>query len=756
MAVRIKDWMIPYTWWIGIEITDNHVINVLLRAMNNLIMVNEDRELYVDLQLEDGIEPTDDFPVGVTTGKILQEDWWQESWIILNWKTTSWDYVRLIYANDNKLYYDPWTGNWIEIVSKTTVEELLWDINTKTFFLTWNTWAANIAQAQAAVDWFLDWKEPIISYNNQIYVMGNAVWDPLSQLQFFSKTASTSTGYSSTKIANSYWRINVSGWEVTEMFFGSLSIIGSFLDTNTNYNTAYTPQYDWSPATKKYVDDGLALKQDILTPWTRITIDANNVISADITWVFIYKWNVADPSALPSSWQTVWDCWISESDDLMYAWDGTQWNQIGWTTIDLSPYFNKTTDTSDNIRQWSIKLFVSQSEKNTWNGKQDTIVAGNNITIDNDGVTINAVDTIYTAWDWIDITGTVVSNTAPFEPENAWTLAQILKKTSEGYRWADETGLVKSVNGRTWDVLVEEFDPENAGTTGQILKKTDEGYEWAVESSSPVKSVNGKVWIVTVDEFDPENSWTTGQILKRTSTWYKWVNESSWGWGWWGWGWNFNPENSWSTGQVLTKTSTGYEWETPQLPSGDNNVKFWTIESNDMSEDLEKEIMDWVTEDENNWAILNDIYTNDVFIYHHTTTLNNYTSIIFMGKKRISEVHEGVNWDYTTGREQRLTIGTNWETYSTMVDLNPDPTTSTNYLSVEWSGYTTPYMPTEDYQPATKAYVDSAVSWWGTWAITNNTTGTTSTITQEWVWTQTEFNQLWSYSPTIIYNIIPS
>jgi hypothetical protein len=31
--------------------------------MNNLIHVNEDRELYVDLQLDDGIEPNDDFPV---------------------------------------------------------------------------------------------------------------------------------------------------------------------------------------------------------------------------------------------------------------------------------------------------------------------------------------------------------------------------------------------------------------------------------------------------------------------------------------------------------------------------------------------------------------------------------------------------------------------------------------------------------------------------------------------------------------------
>ena len=115
MPVRIKDWIIPYTWWQWIEITDNHVINVLLREMNNLIHVNGDRELYVDLQLPSGIKPTDTFPVGVTTGKILQADWWQQSWIILNWKTTSWDYNRLIYANDGKLYYDKGDWVWVEL-----------------------------------------------------------------------------------------------------------------------------------------------------------------------------------------------------------------------------------------------------------------------------------------------------------------------------------------------------------------------------------------------------------------------------------------------------------------------------------------------------------------------------------------------------------------------------------------------------------------------------------------------------------------
>jgi hypothetical protein len=39
------------------------VINLLLRAENNLLHVNDDNELYCDLQLENGIAVDDDLPV---------------------------------------------------------------------------------------------------------------------------------------------------------------------------------------------------------------------------------------------------------------------------------------------------------------------------------------------------------------------------------------------------------------------------------------------------------------------------------------------------------------------------------------------------------------------------------------------------------------------------------------------------------------------------------------------------------------------
>lgn len=83
----------------------------------------------------------------------------------------------------------------------------------------------------------------------------------------------------------------------------------------------------YHPATKKYVDDGLALKQDTLTPGTRITIDANNVISADVSSIFIFMGTVATVNDLPAN-PNVGDTYLVSANGHLYAWDGTQWNDL--------------------------------------------------------------------------------------------------------------------------------------------------------------------------------------------------------------------------------------------------------------------------------------------------------------------------------------------------------------------------------------------------------------------------------------------
>ena len=674
MSVRIKEGMIPYTWWIGIEVTDNHVINLLLREENNLIHVNEDNEVYVDLQLDDGILPDADFPVWVTTGKILQSDWWQDSWIILNWKTTSGDYTRLIYANDGKLYYDPWTWVWNEIWWWG------WSVNVATATALWviKLWSNTVQTEAPQNPTSVQWRTYAVQLNADNQASVNVPWEEYSSL------------------AEVQW--------------------------GTDESLVTTGE--------KYIWDH---KQDQLIAGNNITI-SNWVISANITNVYTYKGSVASQSDLPTSWQVVWDVWYALDTGISYAWNWSTWMSM-WSFVDLSNYFNKTTDDSDDITEWSTHLFTTTAEKDYWNWKQNELTAGSGITINNNVISADG----YTAGNGINIDqNNEIENTLPFDPDNAWVTGQILQKTSQGYEWKNFPNVVNSVNGQSWAVTVDEFEPSNTWTVGQVLKKTANGYGWYPESwwgwgweytAGHWINIDANDEISNTLPFEPSNSGTSWQVLKKTSNGYSWQNES-WGWGTYTagdwisidsnnvidntwvlsvnnntWAVTVNEVPSWGNeGQILQKTSSGYAWMNAIT---DANVKQWTINSNSVSGTTLKEIHDWVIADANNWAIIWDSYTNDVFLYHHTTTGSGQTNLIFYGVKRTSQKYSWwQNGDYTEAWQLKMAITYNGSSYSCVTSRNTDDATVTNYLSVEGSGYTTPFIPVSDYQPTTKKYVD--------------------------------------------------
>lgn len=124
MVVKLTEWDKNETGGVGIEITANKVVNLLLRSSNNLIKVNWDNEVYTDLQLEDWIATTDTLPVWVTTWRVLQADGWVKSWTMLCFKTTSWDQVTWIYGDDWKLYIDNGTWTFKQIYLKSEVDAL--------------------------------------------------------------------------------------------------------------------------------------------------------------------------------------------------------------------------------------------------------------------------------------------------------------------------------------------------------------------------------------------------------------------------------------------------------------------------------------------------------------------------------------------------------------------------------------------------------------------------------------------------------
>ena len=683
--------------------------------------MNENRELYVDLQLDDWIQPDDDFPVGVTTGRILQEDWRPQSGLIINRKTTSWDYSRLITASDWNLYVD--LGDWVwYLLGGEGI-----DCNVRRFLVT--DLQGDTEVWQQMVNWYLEGKYPIIVYRWESYILEAK---PMSnQLRFYDIHSTVmhllNQGYS-----YSYRNALYATWDVNNEFQGWLldevQISPSVLATDIEYQTPYVPQYPWSPTTKNYVDTELLKKQDLLTPWTRITIqtDPNTgdlVISADISGVMTYMWNVTDASQLPTTGQNQWDCWYSELEKTLYAWDGTQWNDIGGTGIDLTNYFNMQVNDSDDITEGSTNLFVTSTEKNIWNNKQDPLTAWTNIQIDSNNV-ISATDTTYTAWDGINIdVNNVISNTAKFDPSNAGSMWQFLKKTNDGYQWADIP------------------------------------WWWASYTAWDWININNSNVISNTKPFDPTNTATVGYVLKASGrdSYYR-APESGW---WWGGG-NFNPQTSWQPWQILTKGSWNtYDWKDLELPSGENNVKFWTINSHTVGSTPLQEIYEWVSADANNWAIINDTYTNDVYVYNKINNSWATPKAIFFWVKRNSAIKEWISgdtshWYYTVQWQTELDIIVSWQQYGIMVRENPDDDTHTNYVSALWANYPSPFMPTEWTQPATKAYVDAvAAGSVSVSAITNNTTGTTYTVSQEWVGTQAQYNAITPVN-WVIYNIIPS
>ena len=157
MPTRIVEWQLPYTWGTGIGIDTNKVISILLREENNLIEVNGDNEIYTDLQLAVNITPSSDFPVWVTVGKVLAENWWSQNGLILNWKTTSGDYARWLYWADGKIYFDWWQGTWKQVYYSQEVDALFtalrWELATVAFSGDYNDLINRPAFLQVQADW---------------------------------------------------------------------------------------------------------------------------------------------------------------------------------------------------------------------------------------------------------------------------------------------------------------------------------------------------------------------------------------------------------------------------------------------------------------------------------------------------------------------------------------------------------------------------------------------------------------------------
>lgn len=220
---------------------------------------------------------------------------------IYNW--TSWETVD----TDTNTTYTAWNGINIdadnEISVDTTVVPTYTDVNTKTFYL---SSSSDLTTAQAAYDWHNAGKNPVIIYNDTVYVIDvvTAWWVTFLTADTYWDVISNNH----TRIGKKTIVFTVTSWNVTSISTQWRTTVANVLATNQNYSSPYTPAYDWSPATKKYVDDSVA-------------------------------WAISSGSTAPAN-PVQWQLWYDTVNNKLFVYDWTNWVElwtlsglISWTTF---------------------------------------------------------------------------------------------------------------------------------------------------------------------------------------------------------------------------------------------------------------------------------------------------------------------------------------------------------------------------------------------------------------------------------------
>lgn len=417
MTVRLYEWDKNETGWAWIEITDNKVVNLLLRSLNNLIKINEDDEAYVDLQLDDWIDTSDTLPVWVLTWRVLQADWRLATGTLLVAKTTSWDEIRFLFADNWKLYTDNWTGTFKQIYLKPEVDALfqqlrgeisavgfsgdyndllnkptLWTASSKDVWT--NAWNVPILDSNWMLDpsivpsvWVMNtftvtnksdlttlttavkWDIGIVTSENKTYILSN---DPYSTLSNWSELLFPTWAVSSVNWFT--WAVVLTTWFIQEssdnLFVSTLekATWNNKLWANNVSTVALTGNYN-DLNNKPTIDSTLdTTSTHAIQNWAVAT--AINTINTDIT-----------------NLQTAVGWWI---DNTAYwsSWDGD-------TTH--APTKDAVYDEVHSI-EWDIST-LQTNVTNLWTWKQDTLVSGTNIkTINNQSLLWSWNITI--EWGW--------------------------------------------------------------------------------------------------------------------------------------------------------------------------------------------------------------------------------------------------------------------------------------------------------------------------------------------------------------------
>lgn len=400
------------------------------------------------------------------------------------------------------------------------INNLSTDVNTKTFYL---ASAADFTNAQAAVDWIDAWKMALVCFNWQTYV-------------YISKT---STKYTFEDInwyttVNSNWstwvflnflEITLDNGDVDDISISSKSqssTIPSYLATWVNYSPVYTPEYNGSPATKKYVDDKFAAVP-VYTAGSNIDITANQISTIRNWYVYVtctdwaFVQHKTGTSAEGNYTPTEWDLVMVHFTQGCSVW----WPTIAidwWTAIPFyiwvewanagNMYFG-----SNNVS----KMFIYTDGKLVWDAVKDN-------------------NTTYSAWAGLALNSWVFSNTQPWPTVSATAPAN----PSEWDMWYDtDNDVLKVYNGSSWDEAWWGEAIDLVAWDGIIINSIwSDLPDWYTQLQSI--SSSGSQYILTWINYASWHTYEfTHKLFVNSAT-----DASKWTW-WNAWGWLMMINQSW-------------------------------------------------------------------------------------------------------------------------------------------------------------------------------------------------------------------
>lgn len=180
-----------------------------------------------------------------------------------------WDMVKAVY-DPNNVQQNVYDYNYF---INTPV------VNTRMFSLSSNS---DLETAQEIYNWYIAWKYPIVYFDGNLYLFVNISWDN-EYLRFYNPRFSTQTSTTQSYISFSSMLLRISNGTIINIRTQQNYMSDFFLSPDKDYAVPYIPQYDGSPATKKYVDDGIADKVE----WPASSVDWNIAVFDWATWKLI-------------------------------------------------------------------------------------------------------------------------------------------------------------------------------------------------------------------------------------------------------------------------------------------------------------------------------------------------------------------------------------------------------------------------------------------------------------------------------------